>query len=174
MKATDRQRLNIITATLGLIEARGFSALSLSDIATAAGVSRQTVYNHFPDSGAVVEAALEMHAAAMLDILSEQMGKVSAPRDKLVALARFMVDSADPAHDTLSLEAALSAEARARLERHNEALRARIAEALSPNDPIKADLIWSILEAAAKTAARHPEQKPALLHLLTRALDAIL
>lgn len=174
VNARNRRRRKIITATLGLIEARGLAAVSLSDIATAADVSRQTVYNHFSDTGAVIEAALDLHGTAMRAHFVGLMDEVDTPREKVAALARFMIEAADPAHDALSLEAALPAEARARMERHTNDLRALIAKVLSPQDATRADLVWSMIEGASHSAARHPDQKDKLLSLLTKALNAIL
>lgn len=175
MKASDRQRDNIIRATLSLVEARGMVSVSLSDIAAEAGVSRQTVYNHFPDVAAVIEAALHMHGSAMVAHLEGLMAAVDTPREKMLAAARFMIDMADPGHAALPLEAGLSPEARARLDRHAEAIRDHVATVLGPDvAPVRADLVWSLIEAAAQSAARHPEAKADILAVLTAALDAAL
>lgn len=49
-------RDTIITAVDDLARARGWSATTMSDVAAAAGVSRQTVYNEFGSRAALVEA----------------------------------------------------------------------------------------------------------------------
>ncbi len=159
---------------MALVSRRGLASLSLSDIAGEAGVSRQTVYNHFPDTAAVLEAALDAHGVAMVAHVGAMMDEAGSARDKLGALARFMIEMADPAHDTLPFEAALSAEARARLGRHTGALRDAIADVLEPTAEVdaRADMIWTLIEASSHSAARHPEAKPRLLTILLAALDA--
>lgn len=47
-RLTDRKREAIIEAAVGEFRANGFEATSMDRIATAAGVSKRTVYNHFP------------------------------------------------------------------------------------------------------------------------------
>lgn len=176
MNASERQQQNIIAATMELVQERGLATVSLSDIAARAGVSRQTIYNHFPDTAAVLEAALDMHGAAMVAHVGAMMEEAGSAREKLAALARFMVEGADPAHDTLPFESALPPEARARLGRHTQALRDTLAAVLgpSPEAGARADMIWTLIEASSHSAARHPEAKPTLLAILIAAIDAAL
>lgn len=47
-RLTDRKRLAIITAAAAQFRANGFEATSMDKIALEAGVSKRTVYNHFP------------------------------------------------------------------------------------------------------------------------------
>jgi AcrR family transcriptional regulator len=47
---------SIMTAVDDLVRSRGWSATTMSDVATAAGVSRQTVYNEFGSRQALVAA----------------------------------------------------------------------------------------------------------------------
>jgi AcrR family transcriptional regulator len=49
-------RDTVITAVDDLVRARGWAATTMSDIAAAAGVSRQTLYNEFGSRPALVEA----------------------------------------------------------------------------------------------------------------------
>lgn len=49
-------RDTIVDAVDGLVRSRGWSATTMSDVAAAAGVSRQTVYNEFGSRQALVEA----------------------------------------------------------------------------------------------------------------------
>ncbi len=173
MKASEKQRQNIVAVTMALVETRGIASISLSDIAAEAGVSRQTVYNHFSDTSAVFEAALDMHGVAMVAHIGALMDGGSDAREKILSLARFMIEHADPAHETLPLEAGLSLEARERLNRHTEALRDLIARVLKGEGvAARADMIWTMIEASSHTAARHPEAKPELLNILITALDA--
>jgi AcrR family transcriptional regulator len=49
-------RDTVITAVDDLVRSRGWSATTMSDVAAAAGVSRQTLYNEFGSRQALVEA----------------------------------------------------------------------------------------------------------------------
>ena len=48
IRLTDRKRLAIINAAAAQFRANGFEATSMDKIALEAGVSKRTVYNHFP------------------------------------------------------------------------------------------------------------------------------
>lgn len=47
-RLTDRKRQAIVDAAIAEFRAHGFEATSMDKIAAAAGVSKRTVYNHFP------------------------------------------------------------------------------------------------------------------------------
>ena len=47
-RLTDKKRCAIVDAALHEFQAKGFQATSMDAIAAAAGVSKRTVYNHFP------------------------------------------------------------------------------------------------------------------------------
>jgi TetR/AcrR family transcriptional regulator of autoinduction and epiphytic fitness len=48
LRLTDRKRAAIVQAALAEFRAHGFDATSMDRIAAGAGVSKRTVYNHFP------------------------------------------------------------------------------------------------------------------------------
>ncbi|NYE62970.1 TetR/AcrR family transcriptional regulator of autoinduction and epiphytic fitness [Duganella sp. 1224] len=48
LKLTDRKRQAIVDAAIAEFRATGFEATSMDKIAATAGVSKRTVYNHFP------------------------------------------------------------------------------------------------------------------------------
>ena len=75
-------RETIIRAMDDLVRSRGWSATTMSDVATAAGVSRQTVYNEFGSRSALVEAYL----AHEIDLLVQRVTDVvRAHREDLSA-----------------------------------------------------------------------------------------
>jgi AcrR family transcriptional regulator len=61
-------RDTVITAVDDLVRARGWSATTMADVAAAAGVSRQTLYNEFGSRSALVEA----YIAREIDVLVRQ------------------------------------------------------------------------------------------------------
>jgi TetR/AcrR family transcriptional regulator of autoinduction and epiphytic fitness len=48
LKLTDRKRQAIVDAAIGEFRSTGFESTSMDKIAASAGVSKRTVYNHFP------------------------------------------------------------------------------------------------------------------------------
>jgi len=176
MTLKQRQTEKIVTATLDLITHSGLAGISMSNIAQRAGLSRQTVYNYFPDTGSILEAALAAHLDAMAVHVDAVMGKSDTLAGKLAALAGFLIDVADLAHAALPLDAGLSAAARARLSAREQAPRDSIARAvkaeLGNEAPALADLLWAQIEAGAATAARHPDRKPDILAALLAATSA--
>ena len=61
-------RETVITAVDDLVRSRGWTATTMSDVAAAAGVSRQTLYNEFGSRSALVEA----YIAREIDVLVGQ------------------------------------------------------------------------------------------------------
>jgi AcrR family transcriptional regulator len=59
-------RATIVDAVDQLARTRGWAAASMSDVATAAGVSRQTVYNEFGSRQALVEAYVRREVETLI------------------------------------------------------------------------------------------------------------
>jgi AcrR family transcriptional regulator len=59
-------RESIVTAVDDLVRSRGWSATTMSDVALAAGVSRQTLYNEFGSRQALVEAYVRREVDALI------------------------------------------------------------------------------------------------------------
>ncbi|BAN27887.1 TetR/AcrR family transcriptional regulator [Caballeronia insecticola] len=57
-RLTDRKRAAIVNAAVEEFIAAGYDATSMDRIATSAGVSKRTVYNHFPSKEALFAAIL--------------------------------------------------------------------------------------------------------------------
>lgn len=71
LRLTDRKRKAILDAAADQFRAHGFEATSMDKIAALAGVSKRTVYNHFPskdDLFAETLVQLFHGAAAVLDL----------------------------------------------------------------------------------------------------------
>ncbi len=184
-KHKTRQIARIIEATLKLIHADGLSRLSFSSIAETAGVTRQTVYNYFPDVESIIAQALDAHSEAMEQHLLEIIQTTKGTREKLRAFAQFQISMASPEHNNISLEAGLSAEVRARLSGHKNAIKAALKRAialgtknkeLSKNlEPVIAsELVWGLVQGAVDAATIHPDQKSSLLGAVDRAIWAAL
>jgi AcrR family transcriptional regulator len=61
----------VMAAVDDLVRSRGWSATTMADVARAAGVSRQTVYNEFGSRQALVEAYITREIDAMLSDVDE-------------------------------------------------------------------------------------------------------
>lgn len=70
-------REDLLEATAPLLSGHGFHGLRMTDVAAAAGVSRQTVYNEFGSKEALVEAVALRTTAEFLSGVDELM--CSAP-----------------------------------------------------------------------------------------------
>lgn len=64
-------RDTIVDAVDALVRSRGWSATTMSDVAAAAGVSRQTVYNEFGSRQALVEAYVLREIEALIGGVAE-------------------------------------------------------------------------------------------------------
>jgi AcrR family transcriptional regulator len=73
----------ILEAALRLFGEAGFGAVTVDDIAAAAGVAKGAVYHHFPSKEALFEAVFERASA---DLAARIRGR-ARPRDVLAALA---------------------------------------------------------------------------------------
>jgi TetR/AcrR family transcriptional regulator of autoinduction and epiphytic fitness len=95
-RLTDRKRQAIVSAALAEFRSNGFDATSMDKIAATAGVSKRTVYNHFPskddlfahilqelwDSSAALQAFRYQAGQPLRDQLMEMLGhKMALLRD---------------------------------------------------------------------------------------------
>ena len=81
-----RTRAQLMDAAISEFARRGIAATAINDIAAAAGVSHGTVYYHFPNKEAVVEAVGRAVAASLVDQVDAQIAAVTSGRER-VALA---------------------------------------------------------------------------------------
>ncbi|MCB9743433.1 MAG: TetR/AcrR family transcriptional regulator [Alphaproteobacteria bacterium] len=73
----ERRRLQLLAAASALARREGWAALSMRSVAREAGVSRQTLYDHFKDAEALSEALLE-HELDQLPDLDGPLGSEGA------------------------------------------------------------------------------------------------
>ena len=123
-----RQADHVATVAMGVIARDGIVALSMSTLADAAGISRQTLYKYFPDVDTVLAAMAAMAGAG----IAELAGRVEAeadPRDGLNVFVSAVLSAAAAGHPSpLALEAAVPATAREVMREHeSEAERLVVA-----------------------------------------------
>ncbi|WP_025126928.1 TetR/AcrR family transcriptional regulator [Pseudomonas sp. PH1b] len=99
-RLTDRKRHAIIQAAINEFRSSGFEVTSMDKIAATAGVSKRTVYNHFPSKEELFAEILHKlwaSISAQPDIvyrsdlpLREQLGKVLGAKLQLLADDNFL------------------------------------------------------------------------------------
>ena len=178
-----RQIQRIVEATLRLIHDEGLSNASMSKVAAQAGMTRQTLYNYFPDVESIVAHTLVEHGAAVEQRLLVVVERADGLLEKLRAVAEFQISHASPGHAAFSLESGLSAQVRARLASYTDTVKdslekaamsdvGRVASGDAPAEAV-ISLLWGMLEGAVAASLKHPEQKPFLLDAVVRAMFAV-
>lgn len=81
-----RTRAQLMDAAISEFARRGIEATAINDIAAAAGVSHGTVYYHFPNKEALVEAVGRAVAASLVDQVDQEIASITQGRER-VALA---------------------------------------------------------------------------------------
>jgi AcrR family transcriptional regulator len=111
-------RRRIIDATIALVEERGMTEVSMTAIADRAKLSRQTVYNNFPNVEAAVCAFMIDEIDGMVEQIDSRLAEMGDPATQLrefvrMAMQRFAI------HDVaMSLRMAMSPEAEAVIASH--------------------------------------------------------
>jgi AcrR family transcriptional regulator len=121
----------IIDATLALINEQGLGSVTMSAIADAAGVARQTLYNHYRDIDSIVATAIDRHNRHNIELLDSSLAVADSPVDKLDQLVRHVVAVAAHAGHRLDIQYGLSADARATLSAYGEVVNRHVQEMLS-------------------------------------------
>jgi len=177
-----RQRARIIHAALQLIAADGLSRLTISRVAEQAGLTRQTVYNYFPDVEGIIASAMEEHDRAMAEHLLGVIHAVDGPLNQFTALATFQIRHAAPQHSSLELSFVLSPELREQIAHHTDSVKAALVAGWGQGSPTRGELdpaaatelLWGFVQGAVEAAIRHPDQRDALLEALLDAIASVL
>lgn len=179
---TPRER--IVHATLGLVAEKGLDGVSMTEIAKAADVSRQTLYNHFPDVGSVVADAINQHDSATLRQLTSSLSVCPTPRDAVIQLVHHFATLGAQGH-YYKLEHALSASAQQHLATYEEAIQDIIKNTLAEgleSGSFRADLdpgtdsglIYALLNGVSQVVAQDPDRVTDVVQSATRTMDAAL
>ena len=76
----------ILDATAALVDARGLTAVTMSQIAAAAGIGRATLYKYFPDVEAILLAWHERQVGRHQEQLAAVRDRPGAPGARLAAV----------------------------------------------------------------------------------------
>lgn len=177
-------RQRIIHAALGLIIEHGLGGVTMTALAKAAGVSRQTLYNNFPDVGSVVVEAVSQHNTEALKQLDASLELCPTPGDKVVHLVRHFV-ALGTHGDGQQIELGLSAAAQSQLAAYEESVNERIQSTLLEGvqsgefrpdlDPATdTTLIHALLKGAQTAASRQPQSATVIAQTAVRTVLAAL
>jgi AcrR family transcriptional regulator len=136
---------------------RGFDAITLAGIASAAGVGRTALYNHFPDKESLLVAFVEDEAAQYVTRLTDAVEAQADPVDQLATFVRLQLRVLAEYHmpPGTALASALAPAAYRRISAHA--------------DPIT-DRLRAIL-AGGVDLGRWPDEDPdVLIPMITAAL----
>ncbi len=87
------KRLLILQAAVRVFARQGFHACRVSDVADEAGVAYGLVYHYFPSKDEVLNTLFLERWNVMLELIREVDGEAIPAREKLAAIASFIVDS---------------------------------------------------------------------------------
>lgn len=98
-------RTRILRATATVLARMGPTRLNLSEVATAAGVSRPTLYRYFPSKEVLLDALGHSEEQRVRDAVAAAVEGLSG-RQRLEALLRYMVESHNsyPLRDLILIE----------------------------------------------------------------------
>lgn len=135
----------------------------MSAIAAAAGVVRQTVYNHFPDVDSIVGTAVERHSVESLRSLESVLAAIGSPTGKLDHIVRHSAVVAEHAPSVHTLYPSLSEQTRSVIEPHSVRFR---------------EIIEGILRegvvAGQFRQGLHPQRDAVLIHHLLDGLATLI
>jgi AcrR family transcriptional regulator len=140
-------RDRVIEAALSLIAEYGLAGVTMTMIAETAAVTRQTLYNHFPDLDTIISTALESHAEAAARQLEDLLESSPNAVVKIEQLVRH--GTSHSGHELGTLAAGLSPEAQARIDHHLRVYQDIIAGVIE--DGIGEKVFRRELDAAAAT-----------------------
>ena len=90
--AAEKRRV-ILDAAVRIFARQGFNQCRVSDIADEAGVAYGLVYHYFRSKDAVLDTLFLERWTVLLDVIRDLDGQSLSAREKLGAIASFIVDS---------------------------------------------------------------------------------
>ena len=90
--AADRRR-QILDAAVKVFASRGFTQCRVSDIADEAGVAYGLVYHYFDSKDQILDTLFLERWDVLLEVIAEIDGQPLPAREKLHAIAAFIIDS---------------------------------------------------------------------------------
>jgi len=148
-----RNRRKVLAAAEELFTARGVAAVSMDDVAAAAGVGKGTLYRRFGDKSGLAAALLdEREAQLQQDMLGgpPPLGPGAAPVERLAAFVDAYLGFVVAHLDLVAMSQTASPGARLRTGSHRlwvHHCRLLLAEAGAPDAGLRADVLLAGLAA---------------------------
>jgi AcrR family transcriptional regulator len=92
--AKAQMRQTILDAAYDLVVARGWSAARMADIASAVGLSRQTLYNEFGSKDGLAREVVLRETRRFLDGITAVLDEHTEPQQAVEAAALFTIEGA--------------------------------------------------------------------------------
>ena len=161
-----RNRGRILTAAAQLFGARGIAAVSMDDIAAAAGVGKGTLFRRFGDKSGLAAALLDEREAVLQAALLSgppPLGPGAPPAERLTAFVAAYIAFADSNLDLVALSQIASPGARLRTGSHRlwrHHCRLLLAATGAPDPAIRADALLAALTAEQRRHWLRDEHLP--------------
>jgi AcrR family transcriptional regulator len=140
-----RNRAKVLVAADRLFASRGADAVTMEDIARAAGVGRATLYRRYPDRASIAVALLDAHERDLQARLlggAPPLGPGAPPGDRLAAFYAAMVDLLERhGHLALATEVGSSRYAVGAYGFWRAHVRALVVAAGAPDPDVLADVL---------------------------------
>jgi len=167
-------RDRILHAAAMKIGQSGVRDLSMSSVAEEAGVSRQTLYNHFPDIDALVNAAVSSHNNENFRTVELMLSTLDSALAKLDYLVRHQAVAAIEHAGIPGTDVRLLLQQSAVQDQHNREMASLVLRILregSTSGEFREDvsttwdgyLIQGLMQSAANLAAQSPDQLNAII-----------
>lgn len=88
----EKMLARIFEAVHGLLYERGYDGISLAEVAEAAGMSRTSMYNYFPDKASLVLAYAMHETERFVSGLDAELRRVSNPVEQLRVYIRQQIE----------------------------------------------------------------------------------
>ncbi len=169
-----RNRRKVLAAAEQLFAARGVAAVSMDDVAAAAGVGKGTLYRRFGDKSGLAAALLDEREAELQAALLSgppPLGPGASPADRLAAFTAAYLTFVDTHLDLVAMSQTASPEARFRPGSHSlwrQHCRILLTAASAPDPDMRADTLLAALTAEQIRHWRRTEGRP-----LTALADAL-
>lgn len=180
MSATAKDR--ILHAAMELMAERGIAGITMSAVASAAEVARQTLYNHYSDVESIIYAATAAHQEESFEQLEAILETIDSAAGRLEHLVRHSASLATHGHPPI--RGAFSGEVQQLIERHNEAMLAVVADALRngiEHEGFRSDLdvdrdavlVLRTIEAVGELVIAEPEAMGIIVATTVRSIRAM-
>jgi AcrR family transcriptional regulator len=128
----ERTNARIFAAIAELLDQRGYDAITLADIASAAGLARTAMYNYYSDKESLLIAFTAHETAVYLDRLRAELATVSTPIDQLRVFVRLQLNHLATQHiDAGSVAGVLTEDGHKKMAEHIAPLWATLRTIIS-------------------------------------------